>query len=162
MPLQPLGIFIAVDQICELVAKNRHAARLEAHDWNPLLDSGPHGCENLTQESFGDVQHAVIVERPSTTKALTNHANLIPGVLQHFDGGLRDFWREVIVERVGPKNHRRLADVARLPARKPILEGLRRERRDLTLLGVTRGELSEVRKTRSLCKEVCRRGHGRS
>src|SRR5207248_2621071 len=72
---------------------------------------------------------------------------------------LGNFGCEVVVERVGPQDYGRFADVSWLPAEGPVLEGLWSEGRDVTFLGVSRREFRERIQARRLGEEVGRRGH---
>ena len=62
--------------------------------------------EDLAQQPLGRVEHAVVVQRPAAAQALWRYPDLVAGMFEHVDCRLRDRGSEVVVERVGPQDHR--------------------------------------------------------
>ena len=114
-PLQPLGVLVHREEVRQLVAEDGHAARLEPDDGHARLDLGPQRVEDLAQQSLGRVEHAEVVERPAAAERRPRDDHVEAGVLEHLDGRLGGLRVEVVVERVGPEDHRRPPAVARRP-----------------------------------------------
>ena len=57
-------------RLMQLVAEDRHAARLQPDDRRARLDLGPERVEDLAQQPLGRVEHAEVVERPAAAERL--------------------------------------------------------------------------------------------
>ena len=102
--LQPLRVLVVREQVEQLVAEDRDAARLEPDDRRAGFDLGPQRVEDLAQQRFRAVEHAVVVERPAAAELPRGTTTSEAGVLEHLDGGLRRAGVKVVVEGVGPED----------------------------------------------------------
>ncbi len=124
-------------EVAELVTKDGDAAWLKPNDRRARLNLGSKRVQDPTQELFGGVEVAVVVEWPAAAERLFRHDNCIPCCFQYLDRRHCHFGMEVVIERVGPEHHSlafRLGDARgrrQHPAAKLLLEGAGREGRKL-------------------------------
>ena len=112
----------------QLVAEDRDAARLEPDHRRAAFDLAAQDVEDLAQLELRQVEHSVVVQRPSAAEPLLLHRNLPAGVFQDFDRRAAHFRMEEIVEGVRPEDHA----LAPLVDCRPRLEpGAERDRREL-------------------------------
>src|SRR5207248_5937161 len=91
-------------QLDELVLEDGGAARLDPDDWRAGADVVAQGAEDLPQVRLGEVEHPVVVERPSAAEVARRDDDVEGGLLERLDGGDPDLGLEVVRERVGPED----------------------------------------------------------
>src|SRR5204863_9936387 len=82
---QPLRARIGREQVAQLVAKDRGAARLENDHRPPGVDLGPEAHEDAPQVILGTVEEAEIVQWPAATQALRGDGHAETGILEDGD-----------------------------------------------------------------------------
>src|SRR3954469_1196450 len=100
---QALGVLIAGEEVEHLIAEDRHAARLQADDRNPLADLLPQRVQDLPELPLSLIEHPIVVERAPATEMLPGDRHLESRRLQHLDGGARRGGMEIVVEGVRPE-----------------------------------------------------------
>src|SRR6185437_13529646 len=128
---QTLGIFVAREEICGLIAEHGSAAWLQNDDWNACRNLRPQSIQNIQQVCFRLIEKTVIIKGPPATQTALRYFYSIACRFQHFNRGLRGVREEVIVEGIRPEHHSR--SIVMLPfrlsgmLREPRFEGLLRE-----------------------------------
>src|SRR5579871_4671527 len=84
---QCLGALVMREQVDEFVAEDGDATRLKTDDRNSGLNFRRELIEDLQQQGFGSIEHAVVVERAAAAQVGAGNDDAIAGVLQNFDGG---------------------------------------------------------------------------
>src|SRR5438132_10422931 len=95
---------IVGEQILQLVAEDRDAARLEADDRNAFIDFAIQGADDVAQPPLRRVEHAVVVERPSAAQRRARNLHREAAALQNPDRRHCGLWMEMVVEGVGPQD----------------------------------------------------------
>src|SRR4051812_6532290 len=109
------------------------AARLEHDHRCSGFDMRSQSRQHSLQVALGLIEHAVVVEWAAAAQAAFRNHDLKSQVLQYIyrrDGGV---WKEVVVERVGPKQDLLRKLVSGLALGEPAAEGLRGESGNFSL-----------------------------
>src|SRR5439155_3295624 len=95
-----LRILIIREQVHELVAEHREAARFEDDDRRARLEVRPQLVEDVAQEALGRQKKTVIVERTTAAEPPRRQHDVAAGGFEHLDRRYCGIGMEVIVERV--------------------------------------------------------------
>ncbi len=133
---ETLGVLVVREQLDEVGPEHRSAAGLESDDRHPRSYDWSKGLQGAGEDPFGESQLTGRDPREPTTKTPLRNAHREPGVFEHGDGGDGDLRMKVVVEGVGPQQHRWSVvwiRAGRAMANEPVRERLRREAGDLPL-----------------------------
>ena len=160
---EPGGVVVVREHLRQLVLEDREAARLHAHDRRARADVVAQHVQRLAQVALGQVEKAVVVERPAATDVPLGQDHVPAGRLERLHAGNADIGVEVVVEGVGPEHHPWSARVAGAAAlREPALERHRREGGNLALTRHAGRDLRHPRQARRVRGEVHEPRHARA
>ena len=100
---QTARVLVAGEEVRQLVAEHRRAARLEHDDRQAFVQLRLERLHRLAQQLFGHAEEAPVVERASAAELLARQGDVVADIFQYFDRRHRGIGVEVIVERVGPQ-----------------------------------------------------------
>ena len=104
LPGEPLRVLVVRQQLRQLVAEDRDAARLEPDDRDPGADLAAHAFQHTLEVAAGQAEEAVVVERAAAAEVARRQRDAQAGAPRAPGRRGSDVRLEVVRERVGPED----------------------------------------------------------